>query len=268
MLIEHALLAFCIGAFIGKFLALEVRDLPLILLEGCQEGREPRDILKRFFQFPECQNCHYPMKGLANIPIIGYLLLRGKCPNCLHPLYFQTFLLELGIALLFGITTFLFSLTLAVVFVLLTSCLLISCFITDYEHGILPDQFTLSLLWVGLIASLFPIFISSEEAILGAVVGYGILWLNNEIYRYFRHQDGIFPGDFKLNAAIGACVGVKYFLITLAFSMLFLVIGSLIQFLYAHRTLHVGYLRKEIAYGCYASIVTVIVLYFLLSSAL
>lgn len=139
------------------------------------------------------------------------------------------------------------------------------CFITDLDHGILPDQFTLTFVWIGLIGSLYPVFLTPHQSIIGAVAGYGVFWLCNEIYRFFRHRDGMYPGDFKLNAGIGACVGVKWLFIIIGISVFAMLVGSLAQFIYSNRTLHAGYLYKEIAYGCYASVVTFIVLYLMLA---
>lgn len=265
MIFLSALLAVCIGAFVGKFMAITVHYLPQILLEGCDKGREPRDIFKWFFQKPLCLNCHHDISWLENMPIAGYLITKGKCPHCQHASGRQVFWLELGVALLFGVTALIFGLDAAALFVLVATCLLICCFITDFEYGILPDQFTLSLIWVGLIGSLNPIFIPPQEAILGAIGGYLVFWAINEIYRYFRNFDGMFPGDFKLNAGLGACIGFKLLLPVLVISLLLLVVVAIMRILWLQRLPEAGDMHKEIAYACYVTIVAVMVLYLKLS---
>jgi leader peptidase (prepilin peptidase)/N-methyltransferase len=241
-MILNVLLATIIGAFVGKLMAIFVHHLPLVLLEGCNEGREPRNIFTWYFQEP--------------------FSLRLQ-----HPIGLKMILLECGIALLFGLTVLIFGLNLFVFFVLIITCLLICCFITDYEHGILPDQFTLALIWVGLIGSLNPIFVLPREAIIGAVGGYGIFWLLNFSYRYFRGFDGMFPGDFKLNAGIGASVGVKWMILILVLSAILLVVITLIQIFLRNKTFQTADLYKEVPYACFASVVTIGALYLLLSGA-
>lgn len=273
MIILNALLAAVIGAFVGKFMAMTVHFLPQILLEGCDKGREPNDIFTWYFRKPFCWHCQHPLAWSEHIPIIGYLLQQGRCSHCQKPLELKIIVLEIGIALLFGISTLFFPIDFSLLFVLCASCLLICCFITDYEYGILPDQITLTLVWLGLIASLRPVFISSQEAIIGAVCGYGIFWLLNLIYRYFRKFEGMFPGDFKLNAGIGACVGIKLLLPILLISFVLMLVVTLIKVFYTQKVTDTGhlvtsYLYKEIAYACFTTIVAFIALFLLLSKVI
>lgn len=154
MFILNALLTACLGAYVGKFMAMTVYYLPMILFEGCDKGREPRDIFKWFFLKSDCGHCGLPLTWLENFPIIGSIVSKGHCPHCKHPFGKQRLFLESSTALMFGLSALFFPLTPPLLFVLFVSCLLICCFITDFEHGILPDQFTISLIWVGLIGSL------------------------------------------------------------------------------------------------------------------
>ncbi len=262
--VSYVVIATIIGAFIGRFLAFTVHHLPKILMEE-SEDKEPSDILKMFFQKPHCWHCESPISWLENLPIIGYFLLRGKCKECQQPLVKQLIFLEIGTAVLFGVTMALFPLTVPTLFVLISSCLLIGTFLTDFEHGILPDQFTLTLLWVGLIGSLFPVFVSSKQAILGAVFGYGFFWFMNSIYRYFRSLEGMYPGDFKLNAAIGACVGIQWLTPIILISFLFLIIFAVIIYIFRTRKINTSFLYQESPYGCYSSVITIGVLYLLLA---
>lgn len=245
-------------------MAITVHYLPEILLEGCDKGREPNDIFKLFFQKSLCWQCQKKCFWNESIPILGYFLSKGTCPYCRQKLVLKSIFLEIGIALLFAISVLVFGISAPLLFVLAASCLLICCFITDYEYGILPDQFTLTLVWVGLIGSLIPIFIPPQSAIIGAVGGYGIFWIFNAIYRCIRGVDGMYPGDFKLNAGIGACVGLNRLLPILAISFLLMIAITLIQLLVLKRKTDTDYLNKEVAYACFASIVAIAAFYLII----
>lgn len=259
MSILTALLASCVGAYVGKFMAMIITYLPPILLEGCDKGREPRDIFKWFWQKPFCFNCKQSMPTKQGIPIVGYLSALQKCPKCKFS-FKKTFALEISIALLFGLLTLFFGLSASLVFVCTAICILICCFFTDYEYSILPDQLTLLLVWVGLVGSLFHIFLEPHQAILGAIAGYGIFWILNEIYYYFRHKVGMYPGDFKLNAGVGACIGIKLLLPTLVIAFILLIVTSLVQILSVKKPLEGSFLHKAVSYGCYLSVVAISVL--------
>lgn len=253
----------------GKFMALTTHYLPPILLEGCDKGREPNDIFKWFFQKPFCWECRHPASPSCNIPVLGYFLLKGRYPACQHPMELKVPILEIGIALLFGISALFYPIDFRLLFILTTSCLLICCFVTDFEYGILPDQLTLTLVWVGLIGSLYPVFLSPQEAILGAVGGYGIFWGFNALYRMLRKYDGMFPGDFKLNAGIGACIGFKMLIPVLIISMAALIAITVVKVVFFSKSTNTGHLYsdilyKEVPYACYTSVVAIMAMYLLL----
>ncbi|ROT43901.1 A24 family peptidase [Pusillimonas sp. NJUB218] len=78
----------------------------------------------------------------------------------------------------------------------------------DIKHGLLPDLLTLPLMWAGLLINIQEVFTPLPDAVLGAAVGYGVLWFANTVYRWRAGQDGMGYGDFKLMAALGAWLGV------------------------------------------------------------
>ena len=252
----NAILGVLLGAYVGKFIAIITHKLPKILLEENSEEEEPRDFLKWLFKKPHCKHCKHKLSLLENIPIYSYLSLRGTCRHCGNSIGLRAFLLEGTTALLFGSLMLFFPMNITLLFVLFVSCLMICCFLTDFDHGILPDQFTLTLVWIGLIGSLIPIFVTPREAIVGAVGGYGIFWLFNEIYRMFRGFDGMYPGDFKLNAGIGACLGIKWLMIVVLISFVFLILSAVIQLFSLKKSERSSILYKETPYGCYSSIVS------------
>ena len=236
----HMLLAWfnaCVGAllgfFVGRFIALSAHLLPEILLE---ERGEPRDIFTAFFSAKRYKVC------------------KAKAPK-------KFFWLPILYATLIGATLLVYPLSLSVVFVLFASSLLILSFVTDYENRILPDQLTLTLLWTGLLASIFNLFITPEEAILGAIFGYVFFYITNLIYRMSRGVDGMYPGDFKLNAAIGAFAGFSWLVWIILLSFFLLVVFSLIAHFAKKDKKGKKLLKTEMPYGCFASLITIIFLY-------
>lgn len=227
MVLLNVLILGFLGIFVGRLMALTVNHLPQILFDE----KEPRDILTWFFQKPFIWNEK------------------------------RTQLLEMGMGLIFALSALLFPFNAALFFVLTVNSILMCCFITDYEHGILPDQLTLTLVWIGL---LFPIFVTHQEAILGAAFGYGIFWFFNLIYRNFRHMEGMYPGDFKLNAGIGAILGIKTLLPILGISILLLLIVNVVYFLIKNKKADPEFLYKEIPYACSITTVVITVNYSLL----
>ena len=260
MIIVEAALAFILGGLIGRFIGMTVHFLPIILLEGCDQGREPRDILKWSLYKPFCWECRQPLSS-SNSFLAWFTAFLKKCVHCQHPVEKKRIILEVGVALLFGTTTLLFGFSVPLLFVWAMTALLIACFITDFEHGLLPDQLTLTLVWVGLVGSLHPVFVTPQESILGSVVGYSIFHFFNQIYRYYRHTEGMYPGDFKLNAGVGACLGVKLLIPILIYSMLLLLATALVKAFFVEK-LDVSYIKKEVAYACYLVLVTLATLYY------
>lgn len=254
MLILKMILAFCLGSYVGKWVANVALFLPLILLDENHE-KEPKDLARQFFKNSQCWSCQHSITWYEQLPIFGYFWTNGICRYCNQWLGYKCIIIEIGIGLFFGLTALWFPIGPTFIFLLLVGCLLVCCFLTDFIYAVLPDQLTLSLLWVGLMGSLHPVFVNSEEAIIGAFGGYAIFWAFNEIYRYLRHQEGMYPGDFKLNAAIGACVGFKWLLTIMGGTMALLILTSFFQLLVYKKMTLKNYLQKEVPYGCYASLV-------------
>lgn len=255
MIILEVLMMFIVGAYVGKLMAMVVYYLPPILLEGCDKGREPDDIWTWFFSHPFCWKCQKQQDLKAGIPLIG-TYFHSSCPEC-HFFYKRRLFLEAAMAIYFAVMVILTPISLPLIFVLIATAFLICCFFTDLDYGVLPDQLTMSLLWVALIGTLVPIFATPQEAIIGSVAGYGVFWFLNVIYRLVRKFDGMFPGDFKLNAAVGAAVGYKllYPILMVAFALLVIYAG--LKFYVFHRLSASHVLNKEVSYGCYLAIAAI-----------
>jgi leader peptidase (prepilin peptidase)/N-methyltransferase len=101
----------------------------------------------------------------------------------------------------------------------------------DQHTGYLPDDLTLPLVWIGLLANLGGAFVPLSDAVIGATAAYLFLWSVNALFRFARGMDGMGYGDFKLYAAVGAFLGWKFLpLVILLSSLVGLVFGSLQMF--------------------------------------
>jgi leader peptidase (prepilin peptidase)/N-methyltransferase len=165
-----------------------------------------------------------------------------------------SFVVESILAIAFAVITWKLGLGLSLFFALSVTFLSIFCFYSDFQKGVLLDVCTLGLVWIGLIASLFSWIVSSQEAILGAALGYSFFWAFNALYRAVRGKEGMYPGDFKLNAGIGACVGVKWMLPTLFLALLLLLAFSFGKFILLKRDERKRFLSQEMPYGCFAAV--------------
>ena len=154
-----------------------------------------------------CPSCTTPIAAKDNIPLLSYLLLRGKCRHCAAPVSIRYPIIELASAALILASLAWFGLTLeALAYTLLLWGLLILSTI-DLAHMLLPDQLTLPLLWLGLLGSISILPITPTQSILGAIIGYGFLWSLFWVFKLLTGKEGLGYGDFKLLAALGAWLG-------------------------------------------------------------
>lgn len=173
-----------------------------------------------------CPHCKSAIKPWFNIPILGYLLTKGKCHSCSTAISIRypaiellTMLVGLTIAYSFGVTW------LTALYLLLSFSLLCLMFI-DIDHMLLPDQITLPLLWIALLASAHNLTIAPAMAIIGAATGYLSLWSVFWLYKLVTGKEGMGYGDFKLMAVFGAFLGWQAILpIVLISSVVGAVIG-------------------------------------------
>ena len=170
-----------------------------------------------------CPHCRAQLKPYDNIPVVSYLMLRGRCRSCGNAISAQYPIIELLTGILFFSAFMLFDPPLLYQR-LLFACAMVVLFVIDLEHRILPDVITLPGIILGLIFSFFlpPGWLDS---LIGLVVGGGSLWLMGEIYFRLRHEEGMGFGDVKMLAMIGAFLGWKLMLLTLVLSSF---IGSIV----------------------------------------
>jgi leader peptidase (prepilin peptidase)/N-methyltransferase len=157
-----------------------------------------------------CPKCQHKIRAWENIPLISWLLLKGKCSQCKHPISVRYPLVELTTGLLSSWVAWHFGFGLAGFAVVVATWLLIAMTFIDLDTMLLPDQLTLSLLWLGLLLSIDSPLVSSQDALIGAAVGYLSLWSLYWAFKLITGKEGMGYGDFKLLAAIGAWVGWQH----------------------------------------------------------
>jgi len=172
-----------------------------------QPDTTPPGIVK---QGSHCPKCKAPIKPWHNIPLISYLLLMGKCANCKTPISIRYPFIELLTAALSVVVIHHFGITEQGGFALLITWALIALSFIDFDHQLLPDDIVLPLIWLGLLASLLPVFAEPKDAIIGAVAGYLSLWVVFQLFKIFTGKEGMGFGDFKLLSLFGAWLGWQY----------------------------------------------------------
>lgn len=239
-IMEHTnFFLFLIAAFsliIGSFLNVVIYRLPLMMKnEWTQECREylglkalPSDIeqLNLCLPFSHCTYCKKVLKPWHNIPIISYLVLRGKCAFCDMKISMRYPLVELICCVTSVYVAWRFGFTWQTVGGLLFTWIAISLTFIDLDHHLLPDQLTLLLVWVGLFLSIFSIFTNSHDAIIGAIGGYLIFAVVQWLFKLATGKVGMGQGDYKFLAGLGALLGwLQLPLIILLASIIGLIFG-------------------------------------------
>jgi leader peptidase (prepilin peptidase)/N-methyltransferase len=154
-----------------------------------------------------CPACGHTLRAHENIPVLSYVLQRGRCTACGARFGWRYPLLELATALCAMLSLSAFGPTLAALAAFGFCAAALAMSAIDLDTRLLPDSLTLPLLWAGLLLNLQPTFATLDQAVIGAVTGYLSLWLVHWVFRLVRGRDGMGYGDFKLLAAIGAWLG-------------------------------------------------------------
>ncbi len=226
-----------LGLAVGSFLNVVILRLPRRL--EWQWKRDAREILELpdlydppppgvVVEGSHCPHCKHKLAWYENIPLFSWLALRGKCRSCKAPISIQYPLVELITALLVVASVWRFGFGWQGFAASLFSCFLVALSGIDLRTRLLPDQLTLSLMWLGLVASLDNLFMPAKPALLGAIAGYVSLWTVWWVFKQLTGKEGMGHGDFKLLAALGAWVGLSGILpIILLSSLVGAIIGSL-----------------------------------------
>jgi leader peptidase (prepilin peptidase)/N-methyltransferase len=154
-----------------------------------------------------CPVCQHSLRAWENIPLISWLVLRGRCSQCQTAIPLRLFLIELASALFFGLTAWWGTDLLSMASLWLLMAFLLPLALIDARHQLLPDCLTQPLLWAGLLMHVFDHQLPLRDALFGAVAGYLSLWLLYWAFRLATGREGLGYGDFKLLAALGAWCG-------------------------------------------------------------
>ena len=225
--------ALIMGLLIGSFLNVIIYRIPrYILAEHEIKADESAFPILNCLVKPASTTpcCNVPIAWYDNIPLVSWMVLRGKCRQCGSPIRARYLLVEIISSIAFAATFLIFGQSWTTVFYCLFFALLIALFWIDLETYFLPDCLTLSLLWLGLMgAALGVLPLSASESILGALIAYLGMWSINALYYLFRKRNGFGGGDFKLLAALGAWFGISSIVPTLLIASILaiLVIGLL-----------------------------------------
>jgi len=207
---------FVLGAVIGSFLNVVILRLPAMMQQtwrsDCEvfleiEPSEKTESLTLSKPASHCPSCKTPIKPWHNIPIVSWLALRGKCNSCGTRISGRYPLVELATALLSLAVATQSEFGAALGLALIATWALVALTVIDADHQLLPDDITLPLLWLGLIANALGVFTDLESALWGAVFGYGSLWSVYWAFKLTTGKEGMGYGDFKLLAALGAWLG-------------------------------------------------------------
>jgi leader peptidase (prepilin peptidase) / N-methyltransferase len=154
-----------------------------------------------------CPHCGHQITALENIPILSWMVLRGQCAQCKAPISVRYPTVELITGVLGGIAIAFFGATWAGLGALILTWMLIALTFIDFDTQLLPDDMTLPLLWIGLIFNLGGVFAPIKDAVMGAILGYMLLWSIYWLFKLITGKEGMGYGDFKLLAALGAWFG-------------------------------------------------------------
>lgn len=249
------LLGLCIGSFLN------------VIIYRWSKGLSIKNPL-----FSICPKCGKTLKWYHNIPVFSYLFLKGKCGYCKAPISIRYPLVELLTAFLLLFVYFKFKLHYGWITFLGFSfyiLILIPISFIDLEIKEIPDKLSLSLIFAGLIFSLFGFnpLLNFETSLLSALAGIGLLFLINELYYQVSKKEGMGMGDFKLMGAIGAFLGYKsfYWILTIAcLTGISVFLG--IYFFYKIKGIYKELnLKTEIPFGPFLSLASLIFLTFLTS---
>lgn len=205
-----------LGLVVGSFLNVVIHRLPIMMerawREQCRELLEqPEGETEAPFNLvvprSRCPSCGHLIGALENIPLLSFILQRGRCRHCGTAISARYPIIEAFTALLTAVVVWHFGPTWESVGAMLLTWALIALAFIDLDHHLLPDDITLPFLWLGLVLALFGLFTDLQSAVVGALIGYLALWSIYHLFRLITGKEGMGYGDFKLLAMLGAWMG-------------------------------------------------------------
>jgi leader peptidase (prepilin peptidase)/N-methyltransferase len=212
------LYATIISLLVGSFLNVVIHRLPKMMqsewrTDCCEllevEQKEQPEKLNLILPNSHCPSCQAPIKPWQNIPVISYLLLKGKCANCKTSISIRYPIIEMVTGCLGLFLACHYGASYQLIAATFLTWALISLTMIDIDHQLLPDSITLPLLWLGILVNSQGLFTSLESSVFGAVFGYLSLWSIFWAFKILTGKEGMGYGDFKLLAALGAWMGLQ-----------------------------------------------------------
>lgn len=210
----------CCGVFglvVGSFLNVVIYRLPVMLerdwraqcaeLLNTSTDSPPAEKFNLATPRSKCPKCGHTIRAHENIPVLSFLLLRGRCSACSAKISPRYPIIEFIAGILSAAVAWRFGYSSGGAWALLLTYALITLTMIDFDHQLLPDNITLPFVWLGLLLSVFDIFTSMRSSILGAIAGYLILWTVYQVFKWVTGKEGMGYGDFKLLALLGAWMG-------------------------------------------------------------
>jgi leader peptidase (prepilin peptidase)/N-methyltransferase len=256
---------FMFGLLFGSFINVVIHRLPKMLeaewRRQCAElsGETLAEFTPYNLWVPRssCPKCGHQITALENIPVLSWLLLRGRCSHCAAPISFRYPLVELIAALLAAGAAIKLGPSMALIGALAFIWALIALAFIDLDTSLLPDSMTLPLLWLGLMFNLFGTYTSLQSAVIGAIGGYLILWLVYQAFKLATGKEGMGFGDFKLLSAVGAWLGWQMLPVVILLSSIAGVVSGLLMILLVKHDR-----RIPIPFGPYLAGSGIVALYF------
>lgn len=214
-----------LGLIVGSFLNVVIHRLPIMLektwrdqcesfLNSDPSAKTEPDIESKeaaaynlVVPKSSCPSCNHMITALENIPIISYLLLKGKCSGCGAKISIRYPLVEAITALLSVIVALHFGPSWQTVAAIILTWALVALTVIDFDHQLLPDSITLPFVWIGLLIAQFELFTNLNASVIGAIAGYLALWSVYWVFKLITGKEGMGFGDFKLLALLGAWLG-------------------------------------------------------------
>ncbi|MEN8259745.1 MAG: A24 family peptidase [Pseudomonadota bacterium] len=220
-----------LGLLVGSFLNVVIYRLPIMMerawrreclefLNQDVEEAPTEQQLNLVSPRSHCPHCGAPIRAVENIPVLSYLVLRGRCARCKARISPRYPIIEALTAITSSLVAWHFGYGTETLAALILTWSLICLSVIDIDQQLLPDAITLPLLWLGLFLSLFSVFTDSHASIIGAIAGYLSLWGIYQLFKLATGKEGMGYGDFKLLAMLGAWLGWQLLPAIILFSSL------------------------------------------------
>ena len=204
----------------GSFLNVVIYRLPLMISGYADASSQRINLLNP----SQCTHCHYNLRPLDNIPVLSYVMLKGRCRNCKINVSIRYPSIEIISTIICVYTLAEYGITIVTIALCLLWLSLIALAFIDFKHLLLPDTITIPLILIGLTLNFFDGLSSFGNSVAGALLGYLLLFAIAVSFGLIIKKKTMGNGDFKLFAAIGAWFGFASLPVILLLSSLYSVL--------------------------------------------